>query len=90
LDDVEEVRQEIVRDKCRLESIIEKPVHYFAYPFGAQSNASVNLVGILADAGYRGAVTTVPGFQYKFFESIFVDAGSHRRPDANLRLQRSR
>ena len=54
--------QEILEDKRQLESILGQDIHYFAYPFGSDSNAAVDLIGLLKGAGYRGAVTTRPGF----------------------------
>jgi peptidoglycan/xylan/chitin deacetylase (PgdA/CDA1 family) len=57
-----ELLREITIDKQKLESIISEEIHYFSYPFGACRNANNDLIGILEEAGYRGAVTTVAGF----------------------------
>ncbi len=54
--------REVVWDKKRLESIVGKEIHYFAYPFGAYQNANVDPISVLKEAGYKGAVTTVAGF----------------------------
>lgn len=57
-----EVMREVVSDKEKLESIIRKEVNYFAYPFGAWRNSGTNLIDVLKEAGYKGAVTTEAGF----------------------------
>lgn len=53
---------ELVADKQKLQEITGKEVRYFAYPFGAYRNPYLNLAEIVKEAGYRAAVTTVPGF----------------------------
>lgn len=56
------LRYEIAEDKMRLERMIGRKIEYFAYPFGAYRNPVTDLAGMLKELGYRGAVTTVPGF----------------------------
>ncbi len=56
------LRSEIQKDKKKLETITGTTVKYFAYPFGFFRNAHIDLAQVLQEAGYRGAVTTVPGF----------------------------
>ncbi len=53
---------EIQKDKKRIEAITGTKVKYFAYPFGFFRNTYIDLVEALQEAGYRGAVTAVPGF----------------------------
>ncbi len=53
---------DILTDKRKLEEIIGREIHYFAYPFGACRNPNLDLIGVLKEAGYRGALTTIPGF----------------------------
>jgi peptidoglycan/xylan/chitin deacetylase (PgdA/CDA1 family) len=60
--DINELRSEIQKDKEALERMTDTKVDYFAYPFGVHRNARVDLVRVLQDCGYRGAVTAVPGF----------------------------
>lgn len=62
LRDSERLRYEIAEDKMRLEKIVGRKIEYFAYPFGAYQNPEVNLEKLLREAGYRGAVTTLSGF----------------------------
>lgn len=61
LADEEMLRYEITEDKMRLENLTGKRVEYFAYPFGAYRNPSINIADVLRQAGYKGAVTTIPG-----------------------------
>ena len=60
--DINELRSEIQKDKKELERITGTRVEYFAYPFGFYRNATIDLVQVLQESGYRGAVTAVPGF----------------------------
>jgi peptidoglycan/xylan/chitin deacetylase (PgdA/CDA1 family) len=53
---------EIADDKMRLEKITGRKIEYFAYPSGAYHNPEINLSEMLIELGYRGAVTTEPGF----------------------------
>ena len=56
------LRDEIVDDKERLEKIAGGRIQYFAYPNGVYRNTSISIPEVLKEAGYKGAVTTVPGF----------------------------
>jgi peptidoglycan/xylan/chitin deacetylase (PgdA/CDA1 family) len=64
--DINRLRYEIAEDKKRLEKITGKKIEYFSYPFGAYDNPEINLVKMLKLSGYKGAVTTVSGFNYVF------------------------
>lgn len=89
LHDRTELVREILSDKCKLESIIGQEVHYFAYPFGAYSNPDADLIGILKEAGYRGAVTTVSGFNTPSTDHHLL----HREltgPTTSLRVSKAR
>jgi peptidoglycan/xylan/chitin deacetylase (PgdA/CDA1 family) len=57
----EKIMHEVFEDKKRLEEITGKQIKYFSYPLGVHINPDVDLAEILKDAGYHGAVTTVPG-----------------------------
>lgn len=65
LEDNAQLRNEIAEDKRRLEEITSAKIEYFAYPSGADFNPMTNLVSLIAESGYKGAVTTVPGFNSK-------------------------
>lgn len=60
--DLSQLRYEITEDKTRLEKITGCIVEYFAYPSGTYRNPNLDLTDVLREAGYRGAVTTVSGF----------------------------
>ena len=53
---------EIAEDKSRLEKAAGAKVDYFSYPFGAFDNPEIELFEVLKESGYRGAVTTISGF----------------------------
>jgi peptidoglycan/xylan/chitin deacetylase (PgdA/CDA1 family) len=57
-----QLRYEIAEDKAVLERITGRNIDYFAYPFGANQNEESNLTEVLMEVGYRGAVTTISGF----------------------------
>jgi peptidoglycan/xylan/chitin deacetylase (PgdA/CDA1 family) len=62
LEGVSQARNEVLNDKLRLEQLIGKRISYFAYPIGSFRNPSIDLEKILREAGYKGAVTTLSGF----------------------------
>jgi peptidoglycan/xylan/chitin deacetylase (PgdA/CDA1 family) len=62
LRDEVDVRNEVIEDKLKLERIIGNKVDYFAYPSGAFLNIDIDLPKILRDSGYKGALTTISGF----------------------------
>jgi peptidoglycan/xylan/chitin deacetylase (PgdA/CDA1 family) len=49
-------KKEIFYSKHQIETRINKPVLFFAYPFGAADNSTIELV---KDAGYKAAVGTI-------------------------------
>jgi peptidoglycan/xylan/chitin deacetylase (PgdA/CDA1 family) len=57
--DAERARNEIAASKAALEDALGKEVRYFAYPYGLVNEAVRNMV---AESGYLGACSTVPGF----------------------------
>jgi len=62
-----EQQHEIADSKAEIEQQLGHPIHDFAYPYGAYSDTTIQLV---REAGYDTAVTTLPGdyqspaFQY--------------------------
>jgi peptidoglycan/xylan/chitin deacetylase (PgdA/CDA1 family) len=76
----EEIRNEIFEDKARLEKITGSKVDFFSYPCGAYANPDLNISQVLREAGYKGAVTVIPGFnnsgtsQYLLHRDI-IEAG---------------
>ena len=57
--------EEIRRSKEILEDITERPVRYFSYPYGSFKPAHLEMV---AQAGYRAAVSTVRGKRHSLEE----------------------
>lgn len=62
LRDSVQLRYEIAEDKMRLERLTGTKIEYFSYPFGAYQNPVINVTEVLRESGYRGAVTTISGF----------------------------
>lgn len=61
ISDEAQLRREVRADKVELERMTGTRVDYFAYPFGCYENSRIDVVRILQESGYRGAVTTVSG-----------------------------
>jgi peptidoglycan/xylan/chitin deacetylase (PgdA/CDA1 family) len=61
VNDETELRRELVTDKAALEAMTGARVDYFAYPFGTYQNSRIDVVRLLRESGFRGAVTTVSG-----------------------------
>ena len=55
----EDARRELVQSRKTIEGWTGRPVTFFAYPAGRHSAALEHLLDTL---GYRGALTTLPGF----------------------------
>jgi peptidoglycan/xylan/chitin deacetylase (PgdA/CDA1 family) len=60
--EIGQIRYEIAEDKLRLERITHANVEFFAYPSGAHDNPRIDLIEVLKEVGYKGAVTAEPGF----------------------------
>lgn len=56
---LDDARRELLQSRKAIEGWTGRPVTFFAYPAGRYSDALVHLLGTL---GYRGALTTRPGF----------------------------
>jgi peptidoglycan/xylan/chitin deacetylase (PgdA/CDA1 family) len=52
---------EMVRNKQMLESVIQREVRHFAYPFGERNTAGIREARIAESAGFKTAVTTRMG-----------------------------
>jgi peptidoglycan/xylan/chitin deacetylase (PgdA/CDA1 family) len=99
----DKAEEEIRRSKEILEDITEKPVRYFAFPYGSFRPAHLDMV---AQAGYRAAVSTVRGKTHSLDERFCLKRipvhhdlslprlvnvlwfKSYRRAQAQLDLQR--
>ena len=66
----EEVRYEILESKRMLEAKLDRQIDHFAYPFGNRREAEAREFSIVAQCGFRTAMTTRTG-------SIFATHGFH-------------
>ncbi|MGA2003869.1 MAG: polysaccharide deacetylase family protein [Terriglobales bacterium] len=64
LTEIEEAvaRREIYESRVKLESILDRPVTEFSFPFGGFNQ---KLVAAARDAGYRRVYTTLPAFAFE-------------------------
>lgn len=70
------LKYEIAEDKSRLEKITGNKINYFSYPFGNYQNTYLNVSEVLCETGFKGAVTTTPGFNNRYTNPFFL----HRDP----------
>lgn len=72
LRDNTQAKCEIAEDKISLEKITGTSIEYFAYPSGAFRNSEIDLTRVLLESGYKGALTTVPGFNTALTDSFLL------------------
>ena len=58
----EDARREIAESKRVLEEKIQKPVKYFAYPYGTETDFNEDIKNIVRDSGYTCALTFMDGY----------------------------
>ena len=58
----DELKDEILLDKMKIEAEIDATIDYFAFPFGGHRNVSTEAIEMVRNAGYRGSFTIIPGF----------------------------
>jgi peptidoglycan/xylan/chitin deacetylase (PgdA/CDA1 family) len=56
-----ELKNSLHQSKARIEDKIGRPVEHFAYPFGHAAAFDENVIGMIMEAGYRTATTTLHG-----------------------------
>jgi len=61
---LEQARHELVESKDMLEAKLDRPVRWFAYPFGGKNNFRPERVPLVFEAGYEGLVSGFGGFLY--------------------------
>ena len=61
IQDIAQLKNEIIEDKLRLEKITGVKINYFSYPLGAYQNQNINITEVLKASGYRAAVITASG-----------------------------
>ncbi len=62
LQDVETVRDEIVGAKAELEAMIDRPVRYFAFPYGMPEQLTQIAVDAVIEAGFDGFCSAFGGY----------------------------
>jgi peptidoglycan/xylan/chitin deacetylase (PgdA/CDA1 family) len=60
--DVEDARRELTDSKKTLEDKLQRPVRWFAYPYGAKSNFKPEYLPLVYDAGYQACFSAIRGF----------------------------
>jgi len=59
---LEQAEQEIIDSKSAIEKHLGCEVSYFAYPNGLEADFNDDIIRIVQEAGFRGAVTNINGF----------------------------
>jgi peptidoglycan/xylan/chitin deacetylase (PgdA/CDA1 family) len=62
---INQQRKEIIESKQKLESIINKPVRFFSYPFGTQIDFTHATAKIVAEAGYEAGIANIQANVYR-------------------------
>jgi peptidoglycan/xylan/chitin deacetylase (PgdA/CDA1 family) len=81
----DELDAEIIEDKRILEKITGQQLRWFAFPFGASKNATVQALHTLERSGYEVAFTIVPGF-WSTKSTIHLVGRDALEPAADWRL----
>ena len=55
---------EVVTAKAQLEQIAERPVRYFAFPYGMQQNLNAAVFALAENVGYDGVCSAYGGFNF--------------------------
>jgi peptidoglycan/xylan/chitin deacetylase (PgdA/CDA1 family) len=71
----EQAAWEVSECKRRIEEEMQAPVGFFAYPNGREEDFAASNKKILRDAGYRGAVTTIWGMNYRSTDPMELRRG---------------
>jgi peptidoglycan/xylan/chitin deacetylase (PgdA/CDA1 family) len=60
----QQLKSEIIGCKTELEDVIDKPVRYFAFPYGQHGNMSSAAFQVARDAGYIGVCSAYGGYNF--------------------------
>jgi peptidoglycan/xylan/chitin deacetylase (PgdA/CDA1 family) len=60
----DELRDEIAGCKWELESVIERPVRYFAFPYGQPNHLSTAAFRVAREAGFEGVCSAYGGYNF--------------------------
>lgn len=80
----EEVTWEVSESKRRIESELQSPVDHFAYPNGREEDFAAANKEVLRVAGYRSAVTTIWGLNYRSTDPLELRRGQPWESDPAL------
>jgi peptidoglycan/xylan/chitin deacetylase (PgdA/CDA1 family) len=75
---------EVSECKRRIEEEIQQPVYYFAYPNGQDGDFDAVTKEVLRTAGYRAAVTTIWGVNYRTTDRMEMRRGGPWESDPAL------
>ena len=75
---------EVVECKRRIEEEIQQPVYHFAYPNGREQDFDAVNKEVLRTAGYRAAVTTIWGVNYRATDRMEMKRGGPWETNAAL------
>ncbi len=62
--DPDTLRDEVVTATLELADLIEKPIRYFAFPFGLPENLNADAFDMLADAGIQGVCSAFGAYNF--------------------------
>ena len=60
----EALKEEIYGSKLKIEEELQKDIIHFAYPNGLREDFTNEAIGMLAECGYKTAVTTIGGLNH--------------------------
>lgn len=81
---VSRLQEEILGSKTMLEDRLQVPVRHFAYPFGKPADLCGNAKQVVQAAGFRTAVTTIPGLNLPGQDLLELKRASFDEPDPGL------
>ena len=61
---LDEARAELAESKAAIEAQLDRPVRWFAYPFGGPSHFRPDFLPLLDETGYDGCLSAFGGFVY--------------------------
>ncbi|TWU27297.1 polysaccharide deacetylase family protein [Bythopirellula polymerisocia] len=72
IESAEDLYDELVGAKHELESLVEKPIRYFAFPFGMPENMTPEAFEIAFQAGYWGVCSAYGGYNLPGDDSFHI------------------
>ena len=70
--DADQLIQEIVGSRQELESMVGRPVHYFAFPYGQQRNLNQQAFAVARQHGLLGACSAYGGYNFPGDEPFHI------------------